>query len=217
MKIEFIDEMVEIDKKRHSICQEIGIFKVVDSVTYNYAGQLILVLKDLRKSIEAYFSPLKNQAYKSWQAIVAREKEELSKIAPAEEKLKNEMLRWTFEQNQIRIAEEAKIKERLQKQEEERRLTMAIELEKQGKKDLAEQIVNEEIVVPEVPVPDEVPKVEGISYREDIDFEIEDESLIPREFLMVNEKAIRAFVKATKGSQKIPGVRIFTKTILVRK
>jgi hypothetical protein len=38
-------------------------------------------------------------------------------------------------------------------------------------------------------------------------FEIEDATQIPREFLMVDEKGIRAAVK--NGAREIPGVRIF--------
>jgi hypothetical protein len=47
------------------------------------------------------------------------------------------------------------------------------------------------------------------------DFEIVDESKIPREYLMVNEKAIRAAIKA--GVRDIPGVRIFQKEELAVK
>lgn len=65
---------------------------------------------------------------------------------------------------------------------------------------------------PPVPVAVEAPK----TVRADLGtatavhtwtFEIVDESLIPREFLMPNEKAIRAAVRA--GVRHIPGVRIY--------
>lgn len=48
-------------------------------------------------------------------------------------------------------------------------------------------------------------KVKGITKR--WTFEITDESLVPREYLMVDEKKIREVV--TAGSRSIPGIRIF--------
>lgn len=60
-------------------------------------------------------------------------------------------------------------------------------------------------------------KLAGVSTRTDWDFEITDEAAIPREFLVVDDKKIRAYVKAMKSDAKIPGVRVFTKeTIAAR-
>jgi hypothetical protein len=55
------------------------------------------------------------------------------------------------------------------------------------------------------------PKVAGVSSSKIWDFEITDINAIPREFLMVNEPAIRAFIKAAKRPDAIPGVRAFEK------
>jgi len=71
------------------------------------------------------------------------------------------------------------------------------------------------------PVPDYIPPPEKTTTTETgaagtvkkpWDFEIENESLIPREYLMPNEKFIRAAV--TSGKRVIPGVRIFEKPSL---
>lgn len=51
----------------------------------------------------------------------------------------------------------------------------------------------------------------GISTREDWDFEIIDEAAIPREYMTVNDKAIRGVVKALKDKAAIPGIRVFSK------
>ena len=47
------------------------------------------------------------------------------------------------------------------------------------------------------------------SFTEKWNFQITDESLLPREYLMANEVKIRAVVKALKADTKIPGVRVF--------
>lgn len=55
----------------------------------------------------------------------------------------------------------------------------------------------------------DIPKVSGIQLRERWLFEVVDPDEVPREFLMVDERLIRAEVN-TKGSlAKIPGVRIW--------
>lgn len=60
-------------------------------------------------------------------------------------------------------------------------------------------------------------KLAGISSRTDWDFEITDVNAIPREFLVVDEKKIRQYVKAMKSDAKMPGVRVFAKeTIAAR-
>lgn len=57
-------------------------------------------------------------------------------------------------------------------------------------------------------------KLAGIATRQDWYFEIVDEAAIPREFLVVDEKKVRAYVKAMKSDAKIPGVRVFAKDVI---
>lgn len=60
-------------------------------------------------------------------------------------------------------------------------------------------------------------KLEGVSSRENWDFEIIDENLIPREYLIPDLKKIRGVVKALKSGAKISGVKVFsTSTIVAR-
>lgn len=54
------------------------------------------------------------------------------------------------------------------------------------------------------------PKVTGINYREAWKFEVTDVSLVPREYLMVDETKIRKIVQAMKGDTKIAGVRVYS-------
>jgi hypothetical protein len=60
-----------------------------------------------------------------------------------------------------------------------------------------------------VHVESQVPKVAGTSSREDWDFRITNEAQIPREFLTPDLARIRAYVKAAKSPNAIPGVEAF--------
>lgn len=51
-------------------------------------------------------------------------------------------------------------------------------------------------------------KVVGISTRDVYRFEITDATLIPREYLMIDESKIGAVVRGTKGTVAIPGVKV---------
>ncbi len=68
-------------------------------------------------------------------------------------------------------------------------------------------------------VPAAPPPVKGISKPiQDWKCKVENASLVPREYCMPNESAIRAMVKAQKGNVRIPGVRIWPEDrIAVRK
>lgn len=62
-----------------------------------------------------------------------------------------------------------------------------------------------------------IPKATSSHVRTNWTFEITDISLIPREYLVVDEKKIRSIVKAMQSATKIPGVRAYEeKTIAVR-
>jgi len=115
-----------------------------------------------------------------------------------------------IQQEQQRKAEEEARKER------ERAEAKAKEWAAKGNEKKAEEWLDksEAVIAPVIQAPDT--KAAGISTREDWDFEITDANLIPRDYLIPDDKAIRAVVKATKGKKEIPGVKIITKTIIVK-
>jgi len=55
------------------------------------------------------------------------------------------------------------------------------------------------------------PEISGVRYATVIDFEVVDKKAIPDEYKIVDEKAIRAMVRARGMDTEIPGVRVFEK------
>lgn len=102
------------------------------------------------------------------------------------------------------------------RQQEQQRIQEELEKEARRKAELeAEGYPASEMVIAKVQDPPKTVRVEGIgatTARKVWDFEIEDESQIPRPYLSVSEQAIRAAIKS--GMRSIPGVRIFEKEIL---
>lgn len=68
------------------------------------------------------------------------------------------------------------------------------------------------VIAPVVNV--QAPQVKGVSTREEWDFEYTDKSLLPRAYLIEDDKTIRATVKASKGATSIPGIRVFRRQVL---
>jgi hypothetical protein len=63
----------------------------------------------------------------------------------------------------------------------------------------------------------EEPDITGLSYRTIWDFEVIDAEQVPRAFLQINEQALRLFVSQHQESAALPGVRFFSKTVVVSK
>jgi len=67
--------------------------------------------------------------------------------------------------------------------------------------------------VPDIPAP---AKADGVNLRDNWTFEIVDESLIPREYLIPDEVKIRKVVVALKDKTNIPGVKAINRPIIVK-
>lgn len=135
----------------------------------------------------------------------------------AEGLLKRSMLTYDREQERKRQEEEERLRaaaraeqERLQKEADERAAALAAE----GK---AEEAIEVAAAVPVIPLPTvqvERPKVAGISHRQNWKARVVDPMKVPRQFLMVDEKALNAYAKSTKGAVPVEGVEFYAEDIL---
>lgn len=230
-------ENIEISEKAIVLAREAQNLIVKDQETANRATQLILAGKEMVKKIKDYFSPLKKAADEAKKKLLDAEKAELQKVEPYVEKLQQSLTAWKIEQERKRReAEEAARKaelerkrleeELLRKAEEARRLEeekKRIEGEEAARKAreelerkaLEEAAAKEAQIIPPPPVP-EKPKTDGLTLRENWVFEIVDESLIPREYLVPDLIKIRKVVQTLKDRTNIPGVRAYNNPIVVK-
>lgn len=155
-----------------------------------------------------------------------REQQRIRQEAERKAREEAERLRKQQEQEAARIEQAAR--EKREKEEAKAR-----ELEAQGrqaeadaKRQAAERAEAAKIeqadakrvaaeLIPTAPVVHlEQPKVAGVSSRQAWKFEIADASQIPREYLIPDEKAIGAVVRALGARASIPGVRTYQDTII---
>lgn len=176
---------------------------------YVRAGEIMLTIKAIRKKITETFKPIKQKMDAAKQEVLDQERAADAPLKEAESWLSPQIITWNREQERIRQEEEARLREIARKEEEERQLQEAILAEQSGQKEEAEAIISAPVQAAPVVVPKAVPKVAGMSIRDNWKFRIINEKLIPREYLKVDEVKIGLVVRGMKAMTNIPGVEVY--------
>lgn len=220
-------EVEQVAQKASLLVQNAKSIKVIDPTTQHQASQTLLAIASLRREVADTFKPMKDAAFRAHRTICEQEKKHDGPLAEAEAVVKSQI--GGFVQRQQQLAREAEEtarkaeKERAERaaREESERLAIAdaITLESMGDTKGAEAVLANPAPVPvhyvaPAPIAPAVAQVQGVSTRDDWDFRIVDESLIPREYMLVNESAIRNLGKTTKGRAKVAGVEFFPKQVV---
>lgn len=217
-------EVERVAERSSLLVQNATSIKVKDPVTQHQASEMLLAVAAMLRQIEDTFKPMKDAAYLAHKTVCNQEKKVAGPLQEAERALKSQIGAFIQEQRRIALAEE----ERLRREERERaeaaareestRLALedALALEEMGDSKGAEAVLANPAPAPvryvaPAPVAPQVAQVSGVSTTMVWDFRIVDESIIPREFLLVNESAIRNIGKSTKGKARVPGVEFFEK------
>lgn len=193
---------------------------VVTEQTIDGVSGFLRQIKGQQKKINEFFAPLISSAHQTHKQLCTRKKQVETPLFRAEASIKSKISVYLQEQEQIRLAEEAKLREIQRKEDEERRLAQAEMAEKAGENGLAEQILEEEAATPALVIP-KVINPEGISTRKTWHVEITDlkalvraasEGRVALSYLLPNEKALRQTAVALKEEFKCPGVRVYSKS-----
>ena len=68
-------------------------------------------IKDIKKKVTDYFSPMKSKAYSSWKEICAKECEAIRPLDDADKMLRAEISKYLDEQERIRMEAQRKAEE----------------------------------------------------------------------------------------------------------
>jgi hypothetical protein len=220
-------EVQTVSRKSQDLTGRASTLAVVDPDSQTEASEALLAIAAMRKEIADTFKPMKDAAFKAHKTVCQQEKMLDDPLAQAEATLKGRIGHFVAEQQRLaREAEEAaRAEERRRADEEaaqasqEQALDQAIDLETRGDvAGAAAVLANPAPVAPRyiapAPVAPAVAQVKGVSMRTDWDFRITNISLIPRDYLVPNETAIRNLGKNTKGRANVPGVEFFEKTVV---
>jgi hypothetical protein len=220
-------EVEQMAQKASLLVQNAVTLKVTDPTTQHQASQVLLAIAALRKEVADTFRPMKEAAFKAHRTVCEQEKKHDQPLADAERAVKTQIGNFVAEQQ--RLAREAE--DAARKAEKERAEAEALEISQQRAIDdacaleaIGDTVGAQAVLANPAPMPvryvapapiaPQVAQVAGVSTREDWDFRIIDDSIIPREYLLVNESAIRALGKTTKGKARIAGVEFYSKQVV---
>jgi len=190
---------------------------VKDQESYNYAANTLIEIARMEKKIKEHHEPIKTAAFNAHKVAVATEKRFLDPLNEAKIIIKRAIGTWEIEQEKIRADTERKANEETRRLEEEERLRLAVEAEKQGQPEaIVEKIIDTPKPIPITTVAPTFRRVDGVSTRETwhaevIDIKVLCQAVIdgkaPIESVQANMALLNSMARTNKASLSIPGVR----------
>ena len=207
-------EAKELESQALSVPEQAKKITISDTASYELAGQIVLRVKDLRKKINDAFDPIIAKAFATHREAKAQKTKVEAPLIEAESFIKPQIARWEREQEQKRRDAEEKARREAQEKAEQEQLARAEEAEKRGDHEEAEHIIQQPIQPAPVVIPTEVPKIKGISIRQNWKARVVDETKVPREYLSVDMVKLNGLARAMKDQAKVSGVEFYSEDIV---
>jgi hypothetical protein len=184
------------------------LLKVVDSTSLLEANNMLVAIAQAKKNLDAHKQALIKPLNDHIKSITATYfKPAIEPLEQANQTLRDKVIAFTVLAQQraakVREAEEAKAME-LNTQAEQ----LAAEGKDEAAAEVAQQATEHAVAAVTTVGPSRVMSTDSsqVTTRTRWEFTVTDPARVPREYLMVNEKAIRAAVNS--GTRAIPGVEI---------
>ena len=214
---------MELEKHVLSLPVRATEIQVNNQATLTIANEFLLGIKALEKEINATFDPIIDATNKAHKESLAHKKKFSDPIKAARLVIDPKISAYLEHQEGLRREAEEKARRiEWERQQVERQAALkAFEAEAKGNAKEAKEIIEESLTRNQIasppPIIPEKPKTEGISMRDDWDFEVIDSTVIPREYLIPDEHLIRRVVKSMKDKTNIPGIRAYAKKTISAK
>jgi len=203
-----------------AVIEKQAILKVASVQERNSALDLVKQIKSRRSAVVEFFRDTKAKANAAWKAIVAQEKSFTDRLDNTERKIKMAVLEFDREQERVRQAEQRRLQaaaDEAARRERERLEKQAAKLKTPEKREaVLEQAAM--VAAPAIQVAPAVQKTTGVSTRKTWKARVVDVEKVPREFMVVNQQALDAYARATKGAVAVAGVEfVEEETMSIRK
>ena len=193
---------------------------IIDQAGYEQANELLKKIKSRMKELDTERKTITVPLDDAKKAAMELFRKPMELLQTAETVIKKAMITHTAEQEAKARAEQERLRKLAEAEAEKKRKAVQAKIaraEAAGKTEKAEELellkeTIEPIAVPVIAPAIETPK--GISYRDKWTAQVIDESLVPREYLMVNQQALDKVAQATKGTLKIAGVKFIVEKIV---
>jgi hypothetical protein len=198
-------ELQEIELKAFEICQKTEDIIIRSQQEYESEGGNLKAVKTRHKEIESKRKELTKPFLDGTRKLNEFFRKPLSFLIQAEINIKKAILSYDQKLEEEERKEQKRIDD-LAEKERKRLEKLAERQESKGNTEKAEETREKAVSVPVAFVPTQRPKVKGISKRDNWIFIITDPALIPREYLMPDEKKLGNVARAHKGTHQVPGV-----------
>lgn len=187
---------------------------VSDEASYAGALQALQEVRTLQKELEAKRKELTQPLDARKREIMAMYKPADDACAAADFALVSATSKWSREQEAARRKVEQEAAARAER-ERQRAEAKAEEYREKGREDKADEWETKARFTPAPVVASNVPKVAGVSMRDEWKFEVTDKAKLPLNYLTPNEVAIGKVVAALKEEHGIPGIRVWKEQVPV--
>lgn len=207
--------------------------QIIDRESCVNASQLLRSVKTLRAQVQQWFAPhieaameTKRKAESARKALADERDRMEAPLIEAETTLKRSLLAWEAMQERFRLEEEQRLQAEARARAEALTLAAAAAMETEaiatGNLEMQQEaadILEQPIDAPVVSVERSVPKVQGVSYRDNwkahptVDMKALAAAVAsgaaPAVFLTPNMTAINQYARGTQGTKQVPGVRFY--------
>ncbi len=202
----------EMEIELSEVLDKAEAFKVTSLAEAETSSTLLQQLGDMKRSILAELEPTCKKTHEAWKAAVALRDRHVKPIDDKMDLVKLAVAKYHDAERRRQHAELEAARIKAEVEEMETREAEAETLRQEGADEKAVTNLLQAPIVTVVPLPAPAPKVQGIATGDKYDFVIVDEKLIPRQYMMVNEVAIRAAVRSQKELCTIPGIQVVKST-----
>lgn len=205
----------ELLESVEAITEQVAEIKIVDDPSFTAAEQFLKRIGEYEKAVHDELDPDIKKAHDLHKSMTGRRKKLLDKAEAAKDIVQRAMGDYVDEMKRIEreqeIALEAQLRaERAADIEEEAAILIT---KGETAAAMARLEAAETMPMPTPKIPSLAPeKSKGTQVRKTWHFEVTDASLLPREYLCPDQKAIKAMVNAKKDDCSIPGVKVWYTT-----
>ena len=208
-------EIQDLQASSGDMIAQAAMLTVTDDASFSRGGEMLIEIKRRMKNVEDRFADPVSLAHKAHKALTALRDSVLSPFNQTEKTIKGKLGTYQMEVEKKRREEADRLRRQAEAQAEADRIAKAEKQMDEGDLKGCEQT----LASPAAPIAvhvetPEPPKVAGVSFREEVKFEITDPDAIPRNLCTPDEKKIRNWVKAMGKATNIPGVRIWTEKVV---
>lgn len=191
-------KLTALQQETKSLQEQARSYEVKTQVSYDMAGNFLKNCIALDKQIKLFFEPTINNFKKAKAQAEAGRKEETEKmnhyLKPVEEAIllvRNKCKEFENEAERLRIEQQKKLEEEAQKK---------TEVAKEWGEDAPVEVEEAKPVIE---------KSTGLGIRRTHKWKVVDASLIPREYLVIDEVAINKVVREQKEKTNINGIEVY--------